>query len=149
LTKEKRYFGEIEPQNGEVCSEEGCGRPAVTGHTFRGEPVYDCAEHWEIKLLGGQVDWLDGERHNVEDMLKQARAWAEKVWVYRMDTKLRDGKGSYLLLVDESEHATRNPDEWPDLDPWVTQFMSLLSAVEVAEKLTEEKIEALKRELAK
>ncbi len=144
--------GDLELTGTEVCSEEGCARPAVRGfERNNGEKAYDCAPHDEIGRLQGQCDWLDGETASLETWLEQAREQAKGLKDSAADLKLKpDDSPSWLLLVDEYVTNKKEREAYRSCglaSSWAVSFESLLGAVSVARKLTEEEIASQKRSL--
>jgi hypothetical protein len=130
--------GDLELTGAEVCSEEGCARPAVRGfERYNGDKAYDCAPHDEIKNLYGRRDWLDGEIMMVEDWVEQVENASESAWTITGDLK-------HFLILRDTVHD--------DIDvPYKEQHKfaleSIAAAIDLARKLTEEEIARQKRSL--
>ncbi len=134
---DEKKSGPVEVMAGDTCSE--CWRPAVFGfRSIYGDVNYSCEGHVEIHKLYGSLDWLTGERdYTVGDWLKQVRAVDEGAW---------DGAGDmkhFLLLKDQVSDDFEMPYKWQH----ECTLESLLSAVDMACKLTQEKIDRKELEL--
>ncbi len=144
--------GDLELTGTEVCSKEGCGRPAAAGtECVDGTRRYRCAPHDEIGLLQGQYDWLDGEADSLENWLEQAREQAEGLKDSVAGLKLKpDDSPSWLLLVNEYVTNEEEREKYRSCglaSSWAVSFESLLGAVSVARRLTEEELVRQKRRL--
>ncbi len=124
---------------GQNCSHEGCERTAVWGiTTIRGQDAYDCEKHCEIGLLYGQLDWLTGDRdHVVGDWLEQIRQMPESAW------SESGGLKDYLFLRDHVSDKSDMPYKWQH----ECTLQSLEAAIDLACKLTQEKIALLEQRL--
>ena len=149
MAKHKFSFG-LDLRGDEVCSEEGCNRPAVYGiERMDGTNVYHCAPHLEIGELGGQLDWLDGEIGTLEDWLDQAEKQAARLKETANDQTL-DNYPSLLMLSNKYVTHKQEKEEYLPYSlgsSWVLDCQSLLAAVRTAEKLTREKISRMEAEL--
>ena len=130
--------GSVALEGGEICSEEDCGRPAVYGtDTFRNGLIYNCEGHYEIGLEQGSLDWIADEIMMVEDWLSQVGKMPESAWAGVGDLK------HVLILWDEvSEHPAMSY-KWQHEGT----LRSLAAALDVARKLTQEKIDRLEKRL--
>src|SRR5215210_226830 len=94
MTELKR--GEVTLEGGELCSQENCTRPAVSGvRTVYNGLNYRCEGHEEIGLEYGSLDWIEGEIHTVKNWISQVENTPESVWT---------GAGSwkhFLILWDQ------------------------------------------------
>ena len=135
-----KYPGRLDLDGTEVCSEDGCGRPAVDGiERIDGTIHYDCEAHREIDLLNGKLDWLYGEIIVLEDWREQALKQAETHREFAARNGLSDGP-SFLVLTDENQTNKERAKDAPIFDPWVIGFESLLAAIGEAEKETKKEI---------
>jgi hypothetical protein len=136
---------------GQVCSEEGCNRPAVSGmERMDGTNVYYCAPHNEIGLLGGQLDWLDGEIGTLEDWLNPAKKQATNLSEEAANGRMLDNYPSLLILANKYVTYKQEKEEYLPYSlgsSWVVCLESLLAAIRTAEELTREKIAGMEAEL--
>ncbi len=140
MSKSIKAPWEVELRGDEVCSEEGCNRPAVYGHKrMSGDVGYQCGPHAEIGLEQGALDWIDGEVVQAKDWLDQVKRTPESMW------RMGGGIENLLILKHTVGHEQ---DGWTYKDSHETTLQILVAALEVAYKLTEEKVERLKSELA-
>jgi hypothetical protein len=129
---------DLELTGTEVCSEEGCARPAVRGfERNNGEKAYDCVPHDEIGRLQGQCDWLDGEIMRVEDWVEQVENASESAWTIIGELK-------HFLILRDTVH---DDSDVPYKEQHKFTLESLGGAVSVARKLTEEELVRQKRHL--
>jgi len=129
--------GPVDVVAGDVCSE--CWRPAVFGVRNIYDTInYACEGHVEIHKLYGQLDWLTGERdYVVSDWLKQVQNTDESAW------KPGNGLEQIILLKDRVSDDISMPYRWQH----ETTLESLRAAVDLACKLTQEKIDHEEDEL--
>ncbi len=131
----------VELRGDEVCSKEGCNRPAVYGHErMCGDVGYNCGPHAEIGLEQGALDWIDGEVDQAKEWLDQVRRTPESAWSM--------GGGIENLLILKHTVGPEQ-DGWTYKDSHETKLRSLVAALEVAYKLTQEKIERMENALDK
>ncbi len=131
--------GRVSLEGGEICSKENCTRPAVEGiRTVYNDINYICARHREIGLEQGGLDWIHGEISQVENWLSQLKNTPESVWA---------GAGSwkhFLILKDEVSEDLNMSYKWQH----ECTLESLVAALDVARKLTQEKIDLMEKSLA-
>jgi hypothetical protein len=130
--------GDLELTGTEVCSEKGCARPAVRGfERCNGDKDYNCEPHDELMKLYGQRDWLDGEIMMVEDWAEQVENASESAWTGGGDLK------HFLVLRD----TVCDGVDVPYKEQHKFTLESIAAAIDLARKLTEERIASQKRSL--
>ncbi len=138
MSKSTRLPGEVELHGDEVCSEKGCERPAVYGHKrMRGDVGYQCGPHAEIGLEQGALDWIGGEIDRVEDWISEVTNTPESAWASA------GGWKHFLILRD----AVSDDCDMPYWEQHMCSLKSLSAALDVAHKLTQEKIDRLEKRL--
>ncbi len=129
----------LELQGNEVCSEENCTRPAVYGikRAIDGENSYQCQPHCEIDGERSGLDFVDGTIETVEDWISQVVNMPESAWTGSRGMK------DLLILRDEVSDFVDMPYRWQH----ECTLKSLSAALDVARKLTQEKIARLEKRL--